>query len=93
MRASLADIVQDDQRAGAVIDRMRALLKRRELEVIRLDVGDVIGDVVTLMRADAVSRHVKLDVDIAGDLPPCVATACIFNKCCSTSFSTAWMPE
>ena len=49
---------------------MRALLKRHELEVIRLDVGDVIGDVVTLMRADAVSRHVKLDVDIAGDLPP-----------------------
>jgi len=49
---------------------MRALLKRHELEVIRLDVGDVIGDVVTLMRADAVSRHVKLDVDITGDLRP-----------------------
>jgi C4-dicarboxylate-specific signal transduction histidine kinase len=70
VRASLADIVKNDQRAGAVIDRMRALLRRNELEVIRLDVGDVIGDVVTLMRADAVSRHVKLDVDIAGDLRP-----------------------
>jgi PAS domain S-box-containing protein len=70
VRASLADIVKNDQRAGAVIDRMRALLKRHELEVIRLDVGDVIGDVMTLMRADAVSRHVKLDLDIAGDLPP-----------------------
>ena len=61
VRASLADIVKNDQRAGAVIDRMRALLKRHELEVIRLDVSDVIGDVVALMRADAVSRHVKLD--------------------------------
>jgi signal transduction histidine kinase len=70
VRASLADIVRNDQRAGAVIDRMRALLKRHELEVIRLDVGDVIGDVMTLMRADAVSRHVKLDVAIANDLPP-----------------------
>ena len=70
IRASLASIIKNDQRAGAVIDRMRALLKRHELEVIRLDVGDVIGDVVTLTRADAVSRHVKLDVDIAGDLPP-----------------------
>jgi C4-dicarboxylate-specific signal transduction histidine kinase len=94
VRASLADIIKNDQRAGAVIDRMRALLKRHELEVIRLDVGDVIGDVVTLMRADAVSRHVKLDVDIAGrSAGPCVATACIFNKCCSTSCSTAWMPS
>ena len=70
VRASLADIIKNDQRAGAVIDRMRALLKRHELEVIRLDVGDVIGDVVTLTRADAVSRHVKLDVDIAGELRP-----------------------
>ena len=70
VRAILADIVKDDRRAGAVIDRMRALLKRHELEVIRLDVGDVIGDVVTLMRADAVSRQVKLDVDITGDLRP-----------------------
>ena len=70
IRASLADIIKNDQRAGAVIDRMRALLKRHELEVIRLDVGDVIGDVVALMRADAVSRHVKLEVDTAGDLPP-----------------------
>jgi PAS domain S-box-containing protein len=69
VRASLAGIVKNDQRAGAVIDRMRALLKRHELEVIRLDVGDVIGDVVTLMRADAVSRHVQLKVDIADDLP------------------------
>ena len=70
VRAILADIVKDDRRAGAVIDRMRALLKRHELEVIGLDVGEVIGDVVTLIRADAVSRHVKLDVDIAGDLRP-----------------------
>ena len=70
VRAILADIVKNDQRAGAVIDRMRALLKRHELEVVPLDVGDVIGDVMTLMRADAVSRHVKLDLDIAGDLPP-----------------------
>ena len=70
VRASLADIIKNDQRAGAVIDRMRALLKRHEIEVSRLDVGDVIGDVLTLMRADAVSRHVKLDLDISGDLPP-----------------------
>ena len=70
VRAILADIVKNDQRAGGVIDRMRALLKRHELEVIRLDVGAVIADVVTLTRADAVSRHVKLEVDIADALQP-----------------------
>jgi two-component system sensor kinase FixL len=70
VRAILADIRKDDQRAGAVIDRMRAFLKRHDLEVRRLDVGELIGDVVSLVRADAAAQHVKLDVDLACDLQP-----------------------
>ena len=39
IRVILEDIRKDDQRAGAVIDRMRSLLKRRELEfsMVRLE--------------------------------------------------------
>jgi two-component system sensor kinase FixL len=70
VRAILADIRKDDQRAGTVIDRMRGLLKRHDLEARRLDVGELIGDVVSLVRADAAARHVKLDVDLAGNLQP-----------------------
>jgi PAS domain S-box-containing protein len=69
IRAILADIRKDDQRAGSVIDRMRALLKRRDLETRPLGLGELVGDVASLARADAASRQVKLDVDVAGGLP------------------------
>jgi PAS domain S-box-containing protein len=69
IRAILADIRKDDQRAGSVIDRMRALLKRHDLETRPLDVGELVGDVASLARADAAARQVKLDVDVAGGLP------------------------
>ena len=43
VRAILADIRDDDQRAGLVIDRMRGLLKRRTLDTRRLDLGSLVG--------------------------------------------------
>jgi PAS domain S-box-containing protein len=69
IRAILADIRKDDQRAGSVIDRMRALLKRHDLETRPLDLGELVGDVASLARADAAARQVKLDVDVPGGLP------------------------
>jgi PAS domain S-box-containing protein len=70
IRAIVADIRKDDQRAGAVIDRMRGLLKRQPLDTRSLDVGELIGDVRALVRADASVRQVKLEVNVPGDLPP-----------------------
>ena len=59
----------DDERAGHVIDRMRGLLKRHTLDTRRLDVGSLVGEVAALVRVDAATRQVKLDVDVPGDLP------------------------
>ena len=69
IRAILADIRTDDERAGQVIDRMRGLLKRHALDTRRLDVGSLVGDVAALLRVDAAARQVKLDVDVPDDLP------------------------
>ena len=69
IRAILSDIRSDDERAGQVIDRMRGLLKREALDTGRLDVGSCIGDVAALVRVDAVTRQVKLDVDVPADMP------------------------
>jgi len=70
IRAILADIRKDDQRAGAVIDRMRGLLKRNKLDARPVEVGELVGDVIALVRADVVARQLKLDVDVPVDLPP-----------------------
>jgi signal transduction histidine kinase len=68
IRAIICDIRSDDQRAGAVIHRMQQLLKRNALDTLRIDVGTVAGDVIALVRTDAVTRRVNLDIDLPGDL-------------------------
>ena len=70
IRAILADIRQDDQRAGAVIDRMRALLRRRPLDPQTLAVAELIGEVVALTRMDAAERRVRVEVRVPDALPP-----------------------
>ncbi len=69
LRAILSDIRSDDERAGNVIDRMRGLLKRQTLDSGRLDVGALVGDVAALVRIDAATRQVKVDVHVPADLP------------------------
>ena len=70
IRAIIADIRKDDQRAGAVIDRMRGMLKRQPLNTKALEVGELVGEVWALVRAEAAARQVKLEVDVPDDLPP-----------------------
>ena len=69
IRAILSDIRADDERAGQVIERMRSLLKRQTLDARCLDVGSLVGDVAALVRVDAASRQVKLDMEVPGGLP------------------------
>src|SRR5436190_2637593 len=69
IRAILADIRSDDQRAGSVIDRMRSLLKRHVLDTQLLDLTELVGDVADLARPEAVIRRVKLAVHLPTDLP------------------------
>ena len=70
IRAILADIRQDDQRAGNVIDRMRGLLKRQNLDKRPVDVGELVGGATTLVRSDAAARHIRLESAVADHLPP-----------------------
>lgn len=69
VRAILADIRKDDQRAGGVIDRMRALLKRRDLEVKPLEIAALIREVAVFICADAAARHVTIETDVPDGLP------------------------
>jgi PAS domain S-box-containing protein len=69
IRAILADIRKDDQRAGNVIDRMRGLLKRHDLDKRPVDVGELVGEVAALVRSDAAARHIKLELAVANHLP------------------------
>jgi two-component system sensor kinase FixL len=70
VRAILADIRKDDQRAGNVIDRMRGLLKRQDLDKRPVDVDELVDGVAALVRSDAAARHIRLELAVANHLPP-----------------------
>ena len=62
IRAILADIRKDDQRADNVISRMRGLMKRRELDERPLDVNGFVAEVVSLVRSEAGRLHEPVTV-------------------------------
>jgi signal transduction histidine kinase len=65
LRAILADIRRDDLRASEVIRRLRALLGKRRTESIPLDLVEVAGEVVALLRVEARRRRITLSLDPA----------------------------
>jgi C4-dicarboxylate-specific signal transduction histidine kinase len=67
--ACLDDILSDARRAGEVVRRMRAHLRREDIEPAPLDVSAVIRDAVHLVETDARDRGVSLSVDVASGLP------------------------
>ena len=69
VNAILQDIVDDDKRAGEVIRRLRALLRKEEIEHQPVDVNEIVLEVLRLMRSDLVNRNVSVSVQLAPALP------------------------
>jgi signal transduction histidine kinase len=65
----LEDIVADNMRAGDVIARLRALLRKGSTQFERLDVGALVNDVIELARGHLVAQHVTILSQFAGALP------------------------
>ena len=64
VREILQDIVNDNSRAGEVIRRMRALVKKEELEFATLDLPSLIRDVMALVHSDAILQNVRISLRI-----------------------------
>jgi C4-dicarboxylate-specific signal transduction histidine kinase len=70
VRAALADIVTDGHRAGDVIQRMRQLASKSDPRKVRLDLNDVIHEVVALARSEVHKHRASLRLALAPALPP-----------------------
>ena len=66
----LRDIIAADERAGAVIQRLRALFKRGETQVQRLDANELVKEVLSLAHGDLATRSVETVLQLAPGLPP-----------------------
>jgi two-component system, LuxR family, sensor kinase FixL len=65
----LTDIVKSDRRAGAVITRLRSMLKKEEARHQPVDMNEVVQEVLALMRSDFLNRGVNLHTKLAAQLP------------------------
>lgn len=65
----LEDIVTDNNRAGEVIRRMRALVKKEELDFAPINIVSVINDVVQLVHSDGILRNIRVQIECQDGLP------------------------
>ncbi len=69
IRAILEDIVVDDRRAGQVIGRLRALLKKGETRTSELDLNELVQEVRDLLHTELIRRRVTTDVRLTRMMP------------------------
>jgi C4-dicarboxylate-specific signal transduction histidine kinase len=65
-------IVRDGNNVGEVVHRIRALFKRAALEKVPLDMNEVIGEVLRLLRAETGRRQIGVETELEEDLAPVV---------------------
>jgi len=70
VRDILEDIVADDKRAGEVIQRLRFLFRKGELERVPVDMNNLVRDVVSLISSEAIIRNVTIETILESNLPP-----------------------
>jgi PAS domain S-box-containing protein len=66
---AIDDIIRNDQRAGAVIERLRTLLKKGTPVRQRLDLGEITREALELVRSDLQVRRISVATRFAPALP------------------------
>ena len=69
LRSALDDIVSDDRRADAVIQRVRQLLKKADFVRTPLALNDLAADTIRLVANDALLHAVSIEFSSAAALP------------------------
>ena len=72
-REALQRIMRDGNRAGEVVARIRSLLKNDPPAKTRFSLGDMIGEIVALTRAEAERRQVSVQTRLEPNLPSLTA--------------------
>jgi PAS domain S-box-containing protein len=69
LREATEDIIKNNRRAGAVIDRLRSLLRKEDSDFHPVDLNDLVREVVDLAHSEILSRRVTVTTNLAPALP------------------------
>jgi len=67
--AAIAEIVNDGNRASAVISRIRGLLMKETPRTAQLDINEIIQEVIALLRNELTRNRISLGAELAASLP------------------------
>jgi two-component system sensor kinase FixL len=70
VRNILDDIVAEEKRAGDIIQRLRLLLKKGEIQRLPLDLNKVVYEVLRLLHSDLVNHSMAVNLDLDRKLLP-----------------------
>lgn len=69
-RASALRIVKDGTRAAEIISRIRLLFQKGILQLERIEVNEVIEEMIVLLHGEATRYSISVRTELAADLPP-----------------------
>ena len=69
LREIVESIGDEGRRAGETIAKLRALLGKREIELKPLNMNDLIADVLSLVKGDALRRKVHIRKEVDPNIP------------------------
>ena len=70
VRSALAEIIEDADRAGAIVKRVRQLARKAPPDKTLLDMKRVVTEVLSLARYETTARRVTVINEFSGSLPP-----------------------
>ena len=73
LHETFEDIIDEGRLAADIIDRLRALARKRPLVLQSVDVNDLVTDTLRFVAIDAKRRHVVLRAQLEPGLPPVTA--------------------
>jgi PAS domain S-box-containing protein len=68
-RRSVEWVINDGCRASEVIRRVRALARKSEMETVRLDLNQVVGEAITLVERQLIRHQISLRTELVPALP------------------------
>jgi C4-dicarboxylate-specific signal transduction histidine kinase len=68
-RAAAMRVVKDATRASEIISRIRLLFNKSNLERQLVDINEIIGEMIALLRSEAIRYNISVRTELAADLP------------------------
>jgi signal transduction histidine kinase len=72
-RVAALEMTKDARRAAEIIDRVRSLYQKGSSQQETIEVNEVIGEMVVMLRNEADRHSVRISTDLAGELPKVMA--------------------